>query len=131
MWEEDLEDLARRKFAWLAGTVVVVAIAGGGWYWYSKRTQVAAPEPCEDLLALDEALNRLAAKDPRKAELVKLRHFAGLTVPEAAAALGISTTTANRYWRYARALLHQAITGGAAAEPGAPPGAGKNPESVE
>jgi hypothetical protein len=43
MWEEDLEDLARRKFAWLAGAVVAVAIAGGGWYWYSKRAHVAAP----------------------------------------------------------------------------------------
>src|SRR5205814_1053705 len=51
--------------------------------------QLAAPELCEDLLALDEALNRLAAKDPVKAGLVKLRHFAGLTIEEAAQALGI------------------------------------------
>jgi RNA polymerase sigma factor (TIGR02999 family) len=71
----------------------------------------AAPEPSEELLALDEALDRLATKDPLKAELVKLRHFAGLTIEQAAQALGISPTTANRYWAYARAWLHQEITG--------------------
>jgi RNA polymerase sigma factor (TIGR02999 family) len=70
---------------------------------------LAAPEPCEDLLALDEALNKLAQKHPIKAELVKLRHFAGLTVEQAAQALGISSTTADRYWAYARAWLHQEI----------------------
>src|SRR5262249_4613937 len=72
---------------------------------------LAAPEPGEDLLALDEALVRLAAKDPVKAQLVKLRHFAGLTIEEAAQVLGISVTTANRYWAYARAWLHQEIEG--------------------
>jgi RNA polymerase sigma factor (TIGR02999 family) len=71
--------------------------------------QLAAPEICEDLEALDDALNRLAEKDPIKAELVKLRHFAGLTIEEAAQALGISMTSANRYWAYARAWLHQEI----------------------
>src|SRR2546423_5007482 len=71
--------------------------------------QLAAPELCDDLLALDDALNGLAAKDPVKADLVKLRHFAGLTIDEAAQALGISMTTANRYWAYARAWLHQEI----------------------
>jgi RNA polymerase sigma factor (TIGR02999 family) len=72
----------------------------------------AAPEPAEDLLALDAALARLAARDPVKAELVKLRHFAGLTVDQAAEALGISPATADRYWSYARAWLHAEITGG-------------------
>jgi RNA polymerase sigma factor (TIGR02999 family) len=72
---------------------------------------VAAPEIGEDLLALDDALDRLAEKDPLKADLVKLRHFAGLTIDEAAHALGISTTTANRYWANARAWLHQEIAG--------------------
>jgi RNA polymerase sigma factor (TIGR02999 family) len=71
--------------------------------------QLAAPGLSEDLEALDEALDRLAEKDPVKADLVKLRHFAGLTIEEAAQALGISITTANRYWAYARAWLHQAI----------------------
>ncbi len=71
--------------------------------------ELAAPELGTELLALDEALDRLAAKDPVKADLVKLRHFAGLTIEEAAQALGISMTTANRYWAYARAWLHQDI----------------------
>jgi RNA polymerase sigma factor (TIGR02999 family) len=71
--------------------------------------QLAAPGLSEDLEALDEALDRLAEKDPVKADLVKLRHFAGLTIEEAAQALGISITTANRYWAYARAWLHQEI----------------------
>ena len=71
--------------------------------------QLAAPELGENLEALDEALNRLAKKDPIKADLVKLRHFAGLTIEEAAQALGISMTTANRYWAYSRAWLHQDI----------------------
>ena len=71
----------------------------------------AAPQPREDLEALDEALDRLAARDPRKAELVKLRYFAGCTIAEAAQLLGISTTTAERWWAYARAWLHQEIIG--------------------
>jgi RNA polymerase sigma factor (TIGR02999 family) len=72
---------------------------------------LAAPEPAEDLLALDEALDRLAARDPVKAELVKLRYFAGMTIEEAAATLGISPATAKRYWTYARTWLYQEITG--------------------
>ena len=60
----------------------------------------------EDLLALDEALNRLAQEDPAKAELVKVRYFAGLSVEEAAAVLGISRATASRYWDYARSWLY-------------------------
>jgi DNA-directed RNA polymerase specialized sigma24 family protein len=79
--------------------------------------QLTAPELCEDLLALDEALNRLAEKDPIKAELVKLRHFAGLTVDQTAQVLGISSATADRYWAYARAWLHAEITGGDASAP--------------
>jgi RNA polymerase sigma factor (TIGR02999 family) len=66
----------------------------------------------DDLLALDEALTRLAAQDPVKARLVELRHFAGLTLEQAANALGLSTTTAHRYWNYARAWLHQSIVSG-------------------
>ncbi len=82
------------------------------------EVQVAAPELGEDLVALDEALARLAAKDPVKARLIELRHFAGLTVEEAAQVLGISVTTANRYWAYARAWLHQEITSGGRGGPG-------------
>jgi DNA-directed RNA polymerase specialized sigma24 family protein len=57
------------------------------------------------LLALDGALAKFARKDPRKAELVKLRFFAGLTMPEAAKVLGVSLATAERYWTFARAWL--------------------------
>jgi RNA polymerase sigma factor (TIGR02999 family) len=67
--------------------------------------EVAADAPADELLALDEALDRFAARDAIKAELVKLRYFAGLSEEEAAAALGISRATASRYWTYARAWL--------------------------
>jgi RNA polymerase sigma factor (TIGR02999 family) len=70
------------------------------------------PAPDEELLAVDEALERLQKLDPPKAELVKLRYFAGMTVPEAAQALGVSIPTANRYWAYARAWLHEELAGG-------------------
>jgi RNA polymerase sigma factor (TIGR02999 family) len=75
---------------------------------------VATPEPAPDVLALDEALSKLAAVDRVKADLVQLRYFAGLTLEQAATLLGISPATADRYWAYARAWLHQEITGGAA-----------------
>jgi RNA polymerase sigma factor (TIGR02999 family) len=63
-----------------------------------------------DLVALDEALTKLAADEPAKVELVKLRYFAGLTMPESAAALGISLATAERYWTFARAWLYSELT---------------------
>ncbi|HVK15430.1 MAG TPA: ECF-type sigma factor [Fimbriiglobus sp.] len=72
---------------------------------------VAAPERGDDLLALDEALTLLAAADPQAADLVKLRHFAGLTVREAAEALGVSPRTADSLWAYAKAWLLQQIEG--------------------
>ena len=71
--------------------------------------ELTDPPPSEKLLALDDALTRLTAKDRVKAELVKLRYFAGLTTQEAAAILGISTATADRYWAYARAWLQNEI----------------------
>jgi len=71
----------------------------------------AAPRLSEDVLALNEALESLEQKDAVKAELVKLRYFAGLTMDEAAATLGISVATAHRYWNYARAWLHQEMLG--------------------
>lgn len=68
----------------------------------------AAEVPPEELLELDAALDRFAAVDPVKAELVKLRYFAGLSEEEAATALGISRATASRYWTFARAwLIHE------------------------
>jgi RNA polymerase sigma factor (TIGR02999 family) len=71
--------------------------------------EVAGEAGAEQLLALDEALDRFAAVDPVKAELVKLRYFAGLSEEEAAAALGISRATASRHWNYARAWLINAL----------------------
>lgn len=70
----------------------------------------ASQDTPEDLLALDDALARLALEDPQKADLVKLRYFSGLSLKEAAAAMGISRATASRYWTYARAWLHDAMT---------------------
>jgi RNA polymerase sigma factor (TIGR02999 family) len=72
----------------------------------------AIAPPVEDLLALDEALTKLAVEDKDSAELVKLRYFAGLSLAEAAEALGLSTRTADRRWAYARAWLHQEMLGG-------------------
>ncbi len=65
--------------------------------------------PSLDILALDEALTTLAATEPVKAELVKLRFFAGLTMPQAADGLGISLATAERYWTFARAWLYSEL----------------------
>jgi RNA polymerase sigma factor (TIGR02999 family) len=75
------------------------------------EAEIVAGEPAEDLLALDDALTRLAAEDPAKAELVKLRYFAGLSIEDAARALGISAATAKRRWAYARAWLFRAVDG--------------------
>ncbi len=62
--------------------------------------------PSDRLLALDDALARLAVEDPKKADLVKLRYFAGMSVVEAAEVLGISRATADRYWTYAKTWLY-------------------------
>jgi RNA polymerase sigma factor (TIGR02999 family) len=72
---------------------------------------LVAPEVPEDLLALDEALNRLARADEKAAKLVELRYFAGLSLPQVAEVLGISPRTADRLWAYARARLHAEIYG--------------------
>jgi RNA polymerase sigma factor (TIGR02999 family) len=74
----------------------------------------AAPDPRDDLVALDAALTRLAGVDPQAAKLVELRHFTGLSVHEAAQALGISPRSADRVWAFARAWLHRELTGTAA-----------------
>jgi RNA polymerase sigma factor (TIGR02999 family) len=66
--------------------------------------------PADQMLALDEALERFAQEEPEKAQLVKLRFFAGLSIEEAAETLGISRATAARHWTYARAWLHDAIS---------------------
>ena len=92
-----LVDAARRKASLKRG--------GGRRRQPLDESAMAAPEVGEDVLALDEALNRLAANDSEAAELVKLRFFAGLTAEQAATALGISPRTADRTWGYARAFL--------------------------
>jgi RNA polymerase sigma factor (sigma-70 family) len=79
-----------------------------------EQAALVAREPQEQWLALDEALEKLAKEDPRKAELVKLRYFAGLSVQEAADFLGISRATADRDWAYAKVFLYCEITGAVA-----------------
>ena len=77
------------------------AVAG----WTSTTSTRPSTSPTAELLALDEALRELEQRHPRKAELVKLRFFAGLTTAQAAAALGVSTSTAENDWAYARSWL--------------------------
>jgi RNA polymerase sigma factor (TIGR02999 family) len=85
----------------------------GGTHQRVELADIMAPEdpPCEDLLALHGALEKLEKQDPRKAELVKLRFFAGLTNEQAARILGISTSTADNDWAYARSWLRLEIAG--------------------
>ena len=88
---------------------------GGGWHRIPLAAGVVSDRQhdghqADDILAVDEALERFAAEDPVKAELVKLRYFAGLSVEEAASMLGISRATAERYWSYARVWLYVELT---------------------
>jgi RNA polymerase sigma factor (TIGR02999 family) len=71
--------------------------------------EIAVEAPSDDLIALDEALERLAQKDKVKADLVKLRYFAGLTLEQAAGLLNLPERTAKRYWAHARAWLYRQI----------------------
>jgi RNA polymerase sigma factor (TIGR02999 family) len=97
-----LIDRARRKHAH----------KHGGDLRRQRLDDIAAPEPNEEMLALDAALEKLAASDPLKAKLVELRYFVGLTGDQAAEVLGISPATADRYWAYARAWLQTEMGGG-------------------
>ena len=72
-----------------------------------EKLELPADAMADELIALDEALTQLAEKHPDKARLVNLRYFGGLTNEEAAAALGISTSTADRHWAYAKAWLYR------------------------
>jgi RNA polymerase sigma factor (TIGR02999 family) len=96
-----LVDVARRKLAGKRGANPQRHPLDG----------LSAPEANEELLALDEALRKLAEVDPQKARLVELRYFAGLTGEQAAEVLGISPTTADRHWVYARAWLQAEVRG--------------------
>jgi RNA polymerase sigma factor (TIGR02999 family) len=96
-----LIDRARRKRALRHG--------GGQVRMDIQQLDVASPDADDQLLAVNDALHKLAAQDPTEAELVKLRYFAGLTVEEAATLLDISPRTAQNYWAHARTWLYQEI----------------------
>jgi RNA polymerase sigma factor (TIGR02999 family) len=98
-----LVENARRKKA--------IKHGGGRQRLDADTIAIAAPETDDDLVAIDEALDRLAIVDPVKADLVKLRYFAGLTIEQAAEALNISPATAKRYWTYSRIWLFQEVSG--------------------
>jgi RNA polymerase sigma factor (TIGR02999 family) len=100
-----LVEAARRKRAHKHG--------GGRERQELDADALAAPEPDVDLVALDAALDRLAAADPVKARLVELRYFAGLTGDQAAAVLGISPSAADRLWVFTRAWLRRELGFGA------------------
>lgn len=96
-----LIDIARRKQAQRhGGDLARVDVA---------ETNIAAPADEDQMLAIHEALDKLAVREPQKAELVKLRYFVGLSVEEAAEVLGVSEPTAKRWWTYARAWLFEEI----------------------
>jgi RNA polymerase sigma factor (TIGR02999 family) len=97
-----LIDRARRKCA--------VRHGGGQVRVDIQQLDLASPGPDDQLLAVNEALDRLAAQDPLEAELVKLRYFVGLTTEEAATLLDISPRTARNYWAHARTWLYHEIT---------------------
>jgi RNA polymerase sigma factor (TIGR02999 family) len=75
------------------------------------ESRIAVAVPSEELLAVDEALAALAREDPEAAEVVQMRYFVGMTVPEIADALGLSPRTVNRHWAFARAWLKRTIRG--------------------
>ena len=86
---------------------------GGGHHRIDlEEVDIAAEIPSEELLGVNEALEEFTKVDPKKAELVKLRYFAGLTIEETAELLGISAPTAKRWWTFARAWLYEETKGG-------------------
>lgn len=99
-----LIDKARRKHALRHG--------GGQQRLDVDEIEIAAPIKEQELLAMDEALEKFVALDKQKAELVKLRYFVGLTIEESAGILNISVPTAKRWWTYARAWLYRQIQDG-------------------
>jgi RNA polymerase sigma factor (TIGR02999 family) len=101
-----LVDQARRKLSLRRG--------GNLQRHHLEDQEIEAPEPSLDLLAVHEAMERFQDVDAVAAQIVKLRYFVGLTIPQAAEALGISTSTADRSWAYARAWLHAALKHGGA-----------------
>jgi RNA polymerase sigma factor (TIGR02999 family) len=84
----------------------------GGEQRQLSLEELASAPPDDEMLALNDALNELGRQDPIKARLVELRYFAGFTSDQAAEVLGISPSTADRHWAYARAWLQAAVRGG-------------------
>ena len=103
MMRRVLVDIARRRQAGRRGGPHAIRVP-------IDSVDVAAREPATDLLAVDMALDRLAVEDPRKAQVVELRFFGGLSVEETAAALGVSARTVHTDWAFARAWLFRALS---------------------
>jgi RNA polymerase sigma factor (TIGR02999 family) len=103
MMRRVLVDIARRRRAERRGGVQAVRVP-------LEDVEIAADGPCGDLVELDEALERLAVEDPRKARVVELRFFGGLSLEETAEAVGISVRTVRNDWTFARAWLYRALT---------------------
>jgi RNA polymerase sigma factor (TIGR02999 family) len=97
-----IDNARRKRAARHGGDLAKISAESTGF-------DLAAPDDDEELLLVNEALDALAAHDPRKAELVKQKYFAGLTLEEAADVLGISPRTAKRDWAYARAWLYNEV----------------------
>ncbi|MHB9080191.1 MAG: ECF-type sigma factor [Pirellulaceae bacterium] len=87
---------------------------GGVRHCQVDGAEIVAAEPSVDILAVNDVLERFERVDHVAAELVKLRYYAGLTIPQAAEVMGISSSTADRYWAYARAWLHTELKTGTA-----------------
>ena len=104
----------REHFIWTSliwGRELAARHGAGAQHVDAREIEIAMPTSKDDeLIAIHEALDTLAVHDARKAELVKLRYFAGLTIEETAEILGISAPTAKRDWTYARAWLFREIT---------------------
>lgn len=104
MMRRVLVDIARRRRAERRG-------AGAAVHVPVDEVELPAEQPDEDLVALDRALDALADKDPRKAQVVELRYFGGVSMEEIAQTLGISLRTAHNDWAFARAWLYRALSG--------------------
>ena len=108
MMRRVLVDIARRRRADRRGGTGAIRVP-------IDEIDLPAPQPGDDLIALDHALERLSAEDPRKARVVELRFFGGLSMEETAQTLGISVRTVHSDWAFARAWLYSALTNDGAA----------------
>jgi len=106
MMRRVLVDISRRRHAGCRGGGMAVSVS-------LEHVEVPAPQRDSDLVAVDSALERLAAVDPRRARVVELRFFGGLSMEETARSLGLSIRTAHSDWAFARAWLYRALADGA------------------